>query len=75
MQKLADICIRRPVFATMLVLSLVVIGVAGYFRLGIVRFPSMDLPTVRIITRLPGAPRPTIRYNRRSKTFSPAPRR
>ena len=55
MQKLAEICIRRPVFASMLVLSLVVIGLAGYFRLGIDRFPAMDLPTVRIMTRLPGA--------------------
>ncbi len=55
MQKLAEICIRRPVFATMLVLSLIVVGVAGYLRLGIDRFPSVDLPTVRITTTLPGA--------------------
>ena len=55
MQKLADICIRRPVFASMLVLSLVVVGLAGYFRLGVDRFPEVDLPTVRISTSLPGA--------------------
>jgi HAE1 family hydrophobic/amphiphilic exporter-1 len=55
MEKLAEICIRRPVFASMLVLALVVVGIAGYFRLGIDRFPSVDLPTVRIATRLPGA--------------------
>jgi HAE1 family hydrophobic/amphiphilic exporter-1 len=55
MQKLAEICIRRPVFASMLVLSLVVVGLAGYFRLGVDRFPAVDLPTVRVITRLPGA--------------------
>jgi HAE1 family hydrophobic/amphiphilic exporter-1 len=55
MQKLAEICIRRPVFASMLVLSLVVVGLAGYFQLGVDRFPAVDLPTVRISTRLPGA--------------------
>ena len=46
MQKLAEICIRRPVFAAMIVLSLVVVGAASYFRLGVDRFPSVDLPTV-----------------------------
>ena len=34
MQKLAEICIRRPVFAAMIVLALVVVGAACYFRLG-----------------------------------------
>jgi HAE1 family hydrophobic/amphiphilic exporter-1 len=55
MQKLAEICIRRPVFATMIVLSLVVVGSASYFRLGVDRFPSVDLPTVSVRTSLPGA--------------------
>jgi len=53
-QKLAEICIRRPVFATMIVLSLVVVGSAGYFKLGVDRFPSVDLPTVSVRTSLPG---------------------
>ena len=55
MQKLAEICIRRPVFATMIVLSLVVIGAAGFFKLGVDRFPSVDLPTVSVRVSLPGA--------------------
>src|SRR6187549_871703 len=55
MQKLAEICIRRPVFATMIVLSLVVVGTAGFFRLGVDRFPSVDLPTVSVRVNLPGA--------------------
>src|ERR1043166_1831789 len=55
MQKLAEICIRRPVFATMIVMTLVVIGVAGYLHLGVDRFPSVDLPVIRINARLPGA--------------------
>ncbi|MCI0411607.1 efflux RND transporter permease subunit [bacterium] len=55
MQKLAEICIRRPVFASMIVLSLVVVGIASYFRLGVDRFPSVDLPSVFVRTVLPGA--------------------
>ena len=55
MQKLAEVCIRRPVFASMIVLSLVVVGIVGYFKLGVDRFPAVDLPTVRITTRLAGA--------------------
>ena len=54
MQKLAEICIRRPVFATMIVLSLVVVGAASFFRLGVDRFPSVDLPTVSVRIGLPG---------------------
>src|SRR5918994_2967 len=55
MQKLAEVCIKRPVFATMIVLSLVVVGAASYARLGVDRFPSVDLPTVSVRTELPGA--------------------
>ena len=55
MQKLAEICIRRPVFAAMIVLSLVVVGAASYFKLGVDRFPSVDLPTVSVRVGLPGA--------------------
>src|SRR5258707_14988654 len=55
MQKLAESCIRRPVFAAMIVLSLVVVGSASYFKLGVDRFPSVDLPTISVRTNLPGA--------------------
>ncbi len=55
MQKLAEICIRRPVFATMIILSLVVVGTAGFFKLGVDRTPPVDIPTVYISTRLTGA--------------------
>jgi HAE1 family hydrophobic/amphiphilic exporter-1 len=54
-QKLAEICIKRPVFAAMIILALVVVGAASFFRLGIDRFPSVDLPTVAVRTNLPGA--------------------
>ncbi|HEY6227277.1 MAG TPA: efflux RND transporter permease subunit [Verrucomicrobiae bacterium] len=55
MQKLAEICIKRPVFASMLVLALVVVGAASYMKLGVDRYPTIDIPTLRVSTRLPGA--------------------
>ena len=39
----------------LIVATLVVVGAAGYLNLGVDRFPAVDLPTVRIATRLPGA--------------------
>jgi len=54
-QKLAEVCIKRPVFASMIVLALVVVGVASYARLGVDRFPAVDVPTVTVRTELPGA--------------------
>jgi hydrophobe/amphiphile efflux-1 (HAE1) family protein len=54
-QKLAEVCIKRPVFATMIVMAFVVIGAASWFRLGVDRFPSVDLPTVTVRVELPGA--------------------
>jgi HAE1 family hydrophobic/amphiphilic exporter-1 len=55
MQWLARISVKRPVFATVLILFITVIGAVGYFQLGIDRFPKVDFPTVAVITRLPGA--------------------
>jgi HAE1 family hydrophobic/amphiphilic exporter-1 len=52
---LADLCIRRPVFATMLVMSLVVLGWFSFERLGLDLFPNVDFPTVTITTTLKGA--------------------
>jgi HAE1 family hydrophobic/amphiphilic exporter-1 len=55
MQKLAEICIKRPVFATMLIMSLVVLGLDSYRRLGVDFFPKVEFPFVNITTQLPGA--------------------
>src|SRR2546425_2339453 len=55
MQKLGGVCIKRPVFATMLVMAFVVVGAASWFRLGVDRFPAVDLPTVNVRVELPGA--------------------
>ena len=55
MQKLAEICVRRPVFATVIILSLVVVGAFSYFKLGVDRFPNVEFPFVIVTTVLPGA--------------------
>ncbi len=55
MHALAKLCVRRPVFATMLVMSLVVVGVFCYFSLGVDLFPKVDIPTVAVIISNPGA--------------------
>ncbi len=55
MQWLAAISVRRPVFATVLILVLSVVGLFAYLQLGIDRFPKIDFPAVTITTILPGS--------------------
>src|SRR4051794_33471562 len=55
MQWLAELSVRRPVFATVLILSLTVIGVFSFTRLGVDQFPKVDLPMIMITTVQPGA--------------------
>lgn len=53
--KLADVSIRRPVFATMMIMALVVLGIFSYARLGLDLFPNIDAPFVVVSTTLRGA--------------------
>ena len=55
MNRLAAICVKRPVFATVLILVLVVFGVFGYLKLGLDRFPKVDFPMITVTTRQPGS--------------------
>src|SRR5262249_35731866 len=55
MQWLAEICVKRPVFATMLVMSLVVVGAFSFFSLGVDLFPKIDFPTITVTVQNPGA--------------------
>lgn len=55
MQWLAAISVKRPVFASVIVLVFVVVGVLGYTRLPVDRFPKVDFPSVSVVTRLDGA--------------------
>src|SRR5947209_4937162 len=52
---LSDVCVRRPVFATMLVMSLLVLGIFSYRDLGVELYPRADPATVNVSLRLPGA--------------------
>ena len=52
---LSDISIRRPVFATMLMVALVVLGVVAYGRLAIDEYPDVSYPIVVVQTPYPGA--------------------
>jgi HAE1 family hydrophobic/amphiphilic exporter-1 len=53
--KLADVCIKRPVFTTMMMCALVVIGAFSFQRLGLDLFPNVDLPFVIVSTTLAGS--------------------
>jgi hydrophobic/amphiphilic exporter-1 (mainly G- bacteria), HAE1 family len=52
---LSDLSIRRPVFATMMMLALVVLGLFSYRRLNIDQFPDVEFPVLVIQTRYTGA--------------------
>jgi len=52
---LAELCVKRPVFAVMLITFLVVLGVFSFRDLGVDLFPKADPATVTINVRLPGA--------------------
>ena len=52
---LSELCVRRPVFATMLVMSLVVLGIFSFNGLGVDLFPRADPATVNVSLSLPGA--------------------
>ncbi|HEX9899599.1 MAG TPA: efflux RND transporter permease subunit, partial [Candidatus Methylomirabilis sp.] len=52
---LADLCIKRPVFATVLILAVVVLGLFSYRDLGVDAFPRVEFPTITVTTTLEGA--------------------
>ena len=53
--KIADVSIRRPVFAFMMSAAIVVLGIASYSQLGLDLMPKTDFPMVTVRTSLPGA--------------------
>jgi HAE1 family hydrophobic/amphiphilic exporter-1 len=58
--KIADTSIRRPVFAVMLVASVVVLGLVSIPRLGVDLWPRVEFPIVTVQALLPGAAPETI---------------
>src|SRR5215211_9027022 len=52
---LSDVSIKRPVFASMMMLALVVLGVVSYQRLAIDEYPDVTYPTINVSVSYPGA--------------------
>jgi len=52
---LSDVCIRRPVFASVLSLILVLLGLLAYQRLAVREYPNIDVPIVTVSVSYPGA--------------------
>jgi hydrophobic/amphiphilic exporter-1 (mainly G- bacteria), HAE1 family len=52
---LSELCIRRPVMTTLLMLSFIVFGVFGYTKLPVSALPRVDFPTINVSANLPGA--------------------
>lgn len=57
---LTRISVLHPVFATMMMLTLVVIGAFSFQKLGVDKFPKVDMPVVAVITTYPGASPETV---------------
>ncbi len=53
--KITEISISKPIFTTMMIVTLVVLGAAAYLRLGIDLMPNVEFPFVMIQTTLRGA--------------------
>ena len=53
--KLSEVCIQRPVFATVLSLVIVLIGLVSYSRLNVREYPRIDEPVVSVDTTYKGA--------------------
>jgi HAE1 family hydrophobic/amphiphilic exporter-1 len=51
----ADVSIRRPVFAVMMIMALVVFGLLAYPRIGVDLFPDVEFPVVTVTATYPGA--------------------
>ncbi|MFG1267298.1 efflux RND transporter permease subunit [Xanthobacter sp. DSM 14520] len=51
----AELCIRRPVMTTLMMLSLIVAGLFAYRQLPVAALPRVDFPTITITATLPGA--------------------
>ena len=55
MQWLAELCVKRPVFATVLSLVILVVGSVFYRQLGVDQFPKIDFPVIVVTTIQPGS--------------------
>ena len=71
---LSGVSIRRPVFTTMMMTGLVVLGIFSYRRLAIDEFPEIDVPVVAVQTVYAGASSETVEREvtrRLAEAFNP----
>jgi HAE1 family hydrophobic/amphiphilic exporter-1 len=52
---LSDLSIKRPIFASVMMLALVTLGAFSYKRLAVDMFPDVEMPVITIVTKFPGA--------------------
>jgi HAE1 family hydrophobic/amphiphilic exporter-1 len=57
---LSDLSVKQPVFATMMMVALVVLGIFSYRDLSIDLFPNVDMPVVTVQTLYPGVAPETV---------------
>ena len=57
---LPELSIKRPVFATVLSLVLVLVGLVSYDRLSVREYPAIDPPVITVETEYPGASAPIV---------------
>ncbi|MSN25446.1 MAG: AcrB/AcrD/AcrF family protein [Geobacter sp.] len=57
---LSDLSIKRPIFATVMMLALVTLGIFSYKRLAVEMFPNVEFPLVSIVTTFSGASPETV---------------
>ncbi len=57
---LSDLSIKRPIFATVMMLALLTLGIFSYRRLAVDMFPDVEIPILSIVTKYPGASPETV---------------
>jgi len=57
---LSNTSIKRPIFATVMILALVVLGIFSYRRLSVEMFPNVEFPIVSVVTTFAGASPETV---------------
>ncbi|MCA9639505.1 MAG: efflux RND transporter permease subunit [Polyangiaceae bacterium] len=60
---LAEVSIRRPVFAAMLIMALMVFGLISYNKVGVDLYPEVDFPVITVTVVYPGADPETMERN------------
>jgi HAE1 family hydrophobic/amphiphilic exporter-1 len=57
---LSEIAVRRPVFTTMVICTIIVFGLISYREIGVDLYPRVEFPVITIVSTLPGADPDTV---------------